>query len=278
MKPAVANPATRVLCLRIVPITGSPIYLTDYPIDLAMGAHLYLSTSGYEFTGYSATAGFSPGSIDLQGIAGAAGVSRATILSGVFDGARVYCFATTWTAPVEDEEPIIAGFFGRTTLEDFRYKIDGTSLIDALNQVIVLTYGAACPKTFCGTEYAGCGASLAANTVTGTLTSVSSAAVFRDAARVEAADAFGAGTIRFTSGANAGLKALEIKSYQASGTIETFETFHYLPVIGDAYSMVRGCRKRLEDCINRVGGSNIVNFGGFPWVPAGSTYGQFGQR
>jgi hypothetical protein len=84
---------------------------------------------------------------------------------------------------------------------------------------------------FGGTEYAGCGVSLAANTVTGTLTSVSSASVFTDSARAEAADTFGAGTIQFTSGLNSGLKPLEIKSF-ASGVITTFEPFYYLPVMG----------------------------------------------
>lgn len=119
-------------------------------------------------------------------------------------------------------------------------------------------------------------ASLAANTVTGTLTGVTSAAVFADSGRSEADDTFGAGTIQFTSGPNAGLKALEIKSF-AGGVITTYEPFYYLPVVGNSYSMVRGCRKRLSDCQNRVGGSNVLNFGGFPWIPTGSTYAQVGQ-
>jgi hypothetical protein len=34
MKSTVADYRYRVLCLRIVPVTGSPIYLTDHPRDL----------------------------------------------------------------------------------------------------------------------------------------------------------------------------------------------------------------------------------------------------
>ncbi len=278
MKGAVAAAETRILCMRIEPVSASPIYLTEYPRDLVISGNTYLSTSGYEFTGYSATADFAPASIDLEGIAGAAGISRAAIASGVFDGARCYCFATTWAAPIEDEEPITAGVFGKTTLRDDRYQISGVSLIDALNQVVGETYGAACPKTFCGQEYAGCLASLAANTVTGTLTHVNSTTSFRDSTRAEAADTFGAGTIQFTSGANAGLKPLEIKSHAADGTITTFDGTYYLPAVGDAYSMVRGCRKRLIDCQSRVGGSNVVNFGGFLYIPAGSTYAHVGRN
>lgn len=280
MKPAVAAWATRVLCLRIVPVAGATIYLTDHPLDLVMSGHTYLSTSGYQFTGYAATDSFSPASIDIEGIAGLAGVSRAAIGSGLFDGARCYVFATSWAAPVEDQEPVTAGVFGKATMLDDRYQIGGVSLIDALNQTVGTTYSAQCPKTFGGQEFAGCKIPLAPNTVTGTLTSVTSASIFRDSARGESADVFGAGTIAFTSGPNAGLKPLEIKSYAANGTIETFEPFYYLPAVGNAYTMIRGCRKRLVDCQNRWNGANVnnvINFGGFTHIPTGSTYGKFAQ-
>ena len=280
MKSVVADYRYRVLCLRIVPVAGSPIYLTDHPRDLVIGGHTYLSTAGYQFTGYAGTAGFSPASIDVEGIAGASGLTRAAVGSGLFDGARCSVFATSWVAPVEDEEPVVAGLLGKATLLDHRFQISGLSLIDALNQTVGDTYGAQCPKRFCGTEYAGCGLSLAANTVTGALTSVTSASVFTSAARTEPDDTFGAGTIQFTSGANAGLKALEIKSFSA-GVITTFEPFYYVPAAGDAYRMVRGCRKRLIDCQNRWNGtttvSNVPNFGGHLWIPNGSTYAQVGQ-
>lgn len=279
MKAIVADYRYRTLCMRIVPTTGSAIYLTDHPRDLVMSGHTYLSTAGYQFTGNSATAEFSPASIDLEGICSASGVTRAALASGLFDGARCYIFATAWVSPVEDQEPVAAGIFGKSTLLDDRYRIDGLSLIDTLNQTVGDTYGTQCPKRFCGTEYAGCGVSLAANTVTGTIDTVTSASVFYDAARTETADTFGAGTIAFTSGPNAGLKPLEVKSF-AAGVITTFEPFYYLPVAGNAYTMVRGCRKRLSDCQARWNGSstfsNIVNFGGFPWIPWGSTYAQVG--
>jgi uncharacterized phage protein (TIGR02218 family) len=279
MKSTVADYRYRVLCQRIVPVTGSPIYLTDYPHDLVIGGHTYLSTSGYQFTGYAGTAGFSPASMDTEGIAGASGVSRAAVGSGLFDGARCYVFATSWVTPVEDQEPIVAGIFGKATLLDDRFMIGGVSLIDALNQSVGDTYSAQCPKKFGGTEYGGCMVNLAAsgNTVTGTLTSVTSASVFGDSGRAEAADTFGAGTIQFTSGPNAGLNPLEVKSF-AAGVFTTFEPFYYLPAIGNTYTAIRGCRKRLTDCQARAGGSNIINFGGFPWIPTGSTYAQMGGR
>ena len=276
MKSAIADPRFRVLCLRIVPTSGSTIYLTHHVRDLTMAEHTYLSTSGYDFSGYSAQADLSPALFELTGIAGAAGIGFDAIGSGVFDGARAYLFATTWRAPVEDEEPICASFLGKTTLRDDRYVIEETALIDALNQSVGKTYAAACPKEFGGQGYAGCGIALAAVTVTGTLTAVTSNANVRDGARTEAADWFGAGTLQFTSGANAGLHPLEIKAYAADGTIETHEPFHYAPAIGDTYVLIPGCRKRLADCRDKW--SNVVNFGGFPHIPLGSSYAQVGLK
>ncbi|MCM8596657.1 DUF2163 domain-containing protein [Accumulibacter sp.] len=270
MKPVVAPWVTRVLCLRIEPVQGPVVCLTDHPVDLTMNTgQVYRSTAGHEFTGYSATHDFAPASIDLSGICAVAGVSPAQIEAGLFDHAAVFLFATDWRQPEEDHEPIVSGRFGQTTVRDDRYAISGVSLSDALNQTFSQTYGAQCPKTFGDTAYAGCGVPLAVHTVTGTLTAVVSGNEFQDGARPEGNDAFGAGTLRFTSGPNADLPALEIKSFYAGGQIVTHDGFPFLPQVGDAYEMVRGCRKRLEDC--RAYG-NAVNFGGFPWIPTQTVY------
>ncbi len=279
MKTVVADYRYRVLCMRIVPVSGSSVYLTDHVHDLVIGGHTYLSTSGYQFTGYSSTSDMSPSSIDIEGIAAAAGISITDVASGLFDGARCYCFATTWLTPVEDEEEVVSGLFGKTSVMDDRYQISGVSLVDTLNQTVGKSYGAQCPKVFLSQTYGGCMVPAVPNTVTGTLTTVVSASVFGDSGRSEPSDTFGAGSIRFTTGLNAGLKALEIKTY-ASGSISTHAPFPYLPVVGDAYVMTRGCRKRSSDCKARWDGTstfnNIANFGGFEFIPTGSTYAHVG--
>lgn len=268
----------KIICIRIVPLSGSSVFLTTASHDLTIGGNVYLSNSGYEFSGYSANSSFSPSSVDIEGILEVTGLSRAAVASGFFDGARCYVFATSWRAPVEDEEPITVEIFGKTILLDNRFKVEGVSLIDALNQSVGEIYSASCPKTFCGQEYGGCMASLAANTVTGTVYGIVNAYTVQLADRSEPDDTFGGGTIRFTTGPMAGLKAMEIKTHDADMKyFTTFEPFYYLPAIGDQYEMVRGCRKRLSDCQSRVGGSNVVNFGGFPWVPTSSTYAKVGQ-
>ena len=277
MKTHVANASTRVICLRIVPVTGSPIYLTQVPRPLTMSnGHIYLAGTGYEFTGYSSTTAMSPAMVDLEGIAGLAGIGFDTIASGVFDNARAYLFATSWKTPVEDEEPITASILGKTTLLDGRYKIEEMALVDALNQSVGATYTASCPKVFGSQTYAGCKIALAPLTVTGTITAVTSAAIVRDSGRTETADYFAYGTLQFTSGVNLGLKPMEVRRHESDGTLEVFEPFHYLPAIGDTYTLIPGCRKRLADCRDKW--NNVINFGGFSYIPLGSQYAQVGNQ
>lgn len=274
MKSVVAPPETSTACLRIVCTNGTTVRLTQYPVDLTMSnATVYLAISGHDFSGFQATASFSPSAFDLEGIMNASGITRDAVMSGVFDGAKCYLFRVNFLAPVEDYEPITASILGKTTFTDNRFTIEEMSLIDALNQSAGGSVIVTCPKVLGGQEYAGC--KVVVTPVTGTITHVTSQFVVRDSARSEAADWFGLGKIWFTSGPNVGIKAREIKDYSA-GTITVFEPFYYPVQVGDAYSMTVGCRKRRDDCRDKF--SNIANFGGFPDVPTSSSYAQVGNK
>lgn len=287
MKTTVAPYETAAWCVRIVTVSGSTLRLMTYPFDLTMtNAAVYETDSGYEQTAYSSGTSMAAAAIDLTGFVGVAGITRDQIASGVFDNARVYVFKCDFLNPVEDYEPVTSGFFGKTTLEDEKYTIQGMSLIDVLNQSAGKSYQAACSNTL-GDK--GCGITLSLVSVSGTLTHVSSATTLRDSGRPEVADWFGAGTIQFTTGANAGLKPLEVKSHAADGTITTFEPFYYLPSVGDAYVLIPGCRRRLEDCRDKWGNVAVTSgthawktfpnrggFFGFSYIPTASVVQQIG--
>jgi uncharacterized phage protein (TIGR02218 family) len=266
MKSNVAEWSRILYCIRIVTVHGPTLRLCQYPYDVQMGAETYQGAQGYEFTGIEAGSDFAASSVDLSGFVGVGGITLPQIASGLFDSARVYLFATDWANPVEDEEPIASAIFGKTAIEDEKYTAEIMLLIDALNQTVGKSYGASCPKVFGGQEFAGCGVDLGPITVTGSLTGVTSAAVFTDSGRGEAADYFAAGTIQFTTGNNAGLKPQEVKRFDAGGEIEVFEPFPYLPEAGDEYTLIPGCRKRFaEDCRDKW--NNSARFGGFPHIP-----------
>jgi uncharacterized phage protein (TIGR02218 family) len=270
MKSTVAPYATAVKCLRIVATNGTTLRLTRYPFDLTMSnGQVYKSDSGYDFSAVIAETSLAASAVDLEGFVGVAGITRDQIASGVFDGARAWLFATNFLAPVEDYEPLMASILGKTTLEDDRYKIEDMSLIDLLGQTIGETYTAACRKEFGGQEHGGCGVDLTAIDVTGSVTYVASDLSFTDGSRSEVADWFGWGTVQFTSGSNAGMAPIKVRNF-SSGEFALYDPPYYPLVYGVTYIAIPGCRKRLEDCRDKF--SNIVRFGGFPWVPTGSTY------
>lgn len=211
MKTVVADRRYKIHCLRIVPLWGATVYLTDHVRDVVIGANTYKTDTGYQFSGVASEDNMSPGVLDLTGVAKISGISIDKIVSGVFDGARVYAFATTWTSPLVDEEEIGVSILGKTKLEDDRYTIEMMMIGDALNQTVGQTYTANCQKVFGEQGFAGCKKVLAPLTVTGTLTGVTSNSVFRDSTRIEASDYFGEGTVAFTTGSNAGLKPIKIK-------------------------------------------------------------------
>ena len=288
MKSAVADRRYKIYCLRIVPEWGDPVYLTDHVRDIVIGANTYKTDSGYQFSGLALEDNMSPGVLDLSGVANIAGIDMDEIVAGVFDGARVYAFATTWNAPVVDEEPLGVAILGKTKLDDDRYTIEMMMLIDTLNQTIGKTYTANCQKMFGGQEFAGCKMDLGPLTVTGTLSDVTNNSVFRDSTRTEAPDYFGEGTITFTTGANAGLKPLRIKAHvganskaitaitKAASAVATVGTHTF--IVGDVveFSGVVGMTQinSLLGTVTAIGATTItvnINSSGFTTYVSGGT-------
>ena len=59
-------------------------------------------------------------------------------------------------------------------------------------------------------------------------------------------------------------------------SLEVFEALPYAMAVGDAYILIPGCRKRIEDCRDKW--ANVPNFGGFPDVPTSSVYASRGVK
>lgn len=272
MKTIVAPYETSAWCLRLVCANGTVVGLTDYPYDLTMGnGQVYKTDAGYSPSSLIEVSTLAPSALDLEGIVGNGGITRDQIAGGIMDGAEMFLFRVDYLNPVEDYEECGRGWLGKTELVDEKYKIEMMSLSDALNEGVSVTCTPLCRHALGSQGYAECGLSLAALTVTGTLTHVTSASVIRDSSRGEASDWFGAGTFRMTSGPNVGMRPIEIKAYAANGTITLQEPLYFAPSPGDAYEMIAGCRKRrTEDCKNKH--NNVVNFGGFPDLPPSSAY------
>ena len=190
MKPAVANPSTRVICLRIVPLAGQTVYLTGHPRDLTMSnGRLYKSAAGYDFTGYSADNSMSPESL-TNGIAGLAGIGYDEIASGVSIRPGLPYSRPRGIRQSKTRSRSFQYAPGKTTLLDGRYRIEENGTHRCPQSIRRQDHSAACPKVFGGSEFAGCKIALGPITKPAPLTAVTSNTVFRDSGRIEAADWF----------------------------------------------------------------------------------------
>jgi len=288
---------TIVHCVRIVATDDTTFRFTDYAHDLVMSnGEVYSAGSGYE--GTDMVVGSTPASapiFDLAGILSTAGISLDNTTSNKLDSARVYYFVTSWAEPVEDEESLLLAFLGKANIADDRYTIEMMSIADALNQSVGRNTQASCPWTLfdetldgdvipyqrsrcTGPRSAPDGPVLADYKETGTITSVTSGTVFADSSRAEDAGYFDYGSIKFTTGNNAGLPSSVIKKHTAGGSLELYLALHYAVQVGDEYEIIPGCNKKKtgQDCVVKY--SNAVNFVGFEDMAPPEAYRELGSR
>jgi len=261
-----AKHGTPCVCAHIVsPIDATVIGITSFSSNLT-------SVPGYPGVTFKSTSGMSASNVEAQQGQAAtnmeadlflitAGITEADALAGKWSHALTMIFLMNYEAPKMGQYIIQKGYLGQFVQRGQLLSVE----VMGFNQALTQNYGKVtrpeCSHTFCD---AGCTLDVGDFTVTGELTAVTSQTVFRDSSRTEANDAFGNGKITFTSGNNSGY-SFHIDAYDNATKQFTLRTpTPYMPVIGDDYSAVIGCRKRHSDCIAF---DNVLNFDGFPWIP-----------
>lgn len=222
---------------------------------------LYRAAPGLDVASWAASAGLAVGNTELSILHEDDTITRADILAGRWNNAEFELFRYNWASPSDGAEPISAGRLGEVTPRAGRYVVELRDLRQYLQQPV----GAASTKT-CRARLgdALCMVDLGPWTETGTVTGVTSKQVFTDSSRAEVDDYFGEGILTLTGGLNTGLSQ-KVKIY-ASGTFTLSLPMIFGVQIGDTYSVIAGCRKRLdEDCAAKF--ANELNFQGEPHRP-----------
>lgn len=251
----------------ISPIDGTVKAATSWSRDLTgvpgYPGVTFKSTGGVSASNVEGQQGQAPTNMELNFFLMSAGISEADALAGKWTHALCTVFVTNYEAVKMGQYITHRGYFGQMRQMGAQIAIEIMGFNAALSQMYGKVSKFECSHQFCD---AGCGLTLASFTVTGALTAITSQVVFRDSSRTEANDAFGNGIITFLTGSNAGY-SFHIDAYDNSTKQFSLRTpTPYLPVIGDTYSAVIGCRKRhMEDCVTRF--SNVVHYSGFPWIP-----------
>lgn len=261
---------TRCFMLRLDLIDGTSIGVTDHDkplaFDLGDGSISYLARTGILASDVSLVSGLDSDNYEVTGpIADV--VTLTGLLGGRYNRARARLFQVNWARLADGAIKILAGNVSEARPEGGKFVFEVRSDIDRLNQVVGRTIVNNCDADF---GDARCG--VTPESIVGTVVAATGALTFQvsfTGAYVN--DYFNMGKAYPLTGANAGGLPCEIFDWAATGAIELFAPLASTPVIGDTFTVERGCSKARQNSAPSIPTcltyANVVNFRGFPEVP-----------
>jgi len=249
-------------CWKVTRTDGQVFGFTDSVADLVVSGITYLAASGYTASAIESAAALNVDNGEVQGGLDDATISEADLLAGLWDFAQIEIFEVNRADLTQGTRKLRRGWLGEVRTGRGAFVCELRGMMQVLQQSVGRLVAPACNADFADSR---CGLVAATYTVSGTLTSVTSNRVFTDSGRAEATDYYAGGKITFTGGANAGIP-MEVKAFTSGGIIEAALSLPFAVVAGDTYTLLAGCKKRLEeDCRDKF--NNVVNFRGFPHLP-----------
>lgn len=208
----------------------------------------------------SSTNSLNVDNLEVSALLSSDGLAEKDIRAGLFDHAAISIFQVNWQDLTQGKLYIRSGWLGEFTLKDQNFTVEIRGLTQKLQQVIGDVFSPECRADLGAND---CHVNLEQFSVLSVVTGVLSRDSFTDTVRTEADGWFDYGSVRWLSGANAGLRS-EVKNYIAGQF-----TFHDpLPApieISDRYLAVAGCDKRATTC--KVKFQNFENFRGETAIP-----------
>ncbi len=236
---------------------------TSHQRNVTISSVDYLAGPGLDVASLVSSAGFAVDNTELTMLADDTIITRADILAGRWNYAAFELFQFNYADLTMGRDVILAGTLGEVTPQRGAYRVELRGLQQYLQQPV----GAVSTKT-CRARLgdARCRKVLTSFTHSGTVSAVTSSQVFVDNTRTEADDYFAEGELTWLTGDNAGI-ACKVKTYASASDTFTLAVPMTFPIqVGDTFSAIAGCRKRLdEDC--RLKFDNVLNFQGEPHRP-----------
>jgi uncharacterized phage protein (TIGR02218 family) len=265
-----AGNATSIVHFLLITRTDAQVFgFTSHDRDITISSQLYRSAPGLDVTSVVTSAGFDVDNLELTTIDDGSTFSRADVLSGRWKNAKFAIYKGNWTSISDGLEAVLAGTIGEATLKNTSLVFELRGLQQYLQQPVGDVSSKTCRAHFADFPNVNnnnrCRLVAATYTFTATVTSVTSNQVFTATALTQAADYFGEGVLTWTSGPNAGLRQ-KVRTHATGGVITLSLPMLLTVAVGNAFSIIAGCRKRLtEDCKTKF--SNVVNFQGEPHRP-----------
>lgn len=252
-----AQPTTTLAyCLKVVRLDGGVLGLTSADHSITVSAQVY--QPGFGLSDMACASGLDVDNLEVGIFPGQSLLTQAELAAGLWNKAAFTVFECNHLAPGDGINVIKRGTTGDAELGEQMWSIEFRSLKQALQQPLGEVTSKTCRYRLGDSR---CTVVLAPFTFACTVTAAASRQVFTDSARTQAAEYFAEGSAAFLTGPNAGYSQ-KIKSF-AAGVFTLSLPMPFAVAIGDTFTAVAGCQKRLtEDCKTKF--ANVLNFGGEP--------------
>ena len=189
--------------------------------------------------------------------------TRADVFGGLWRNAAFVIYRYNHASIADGVETLMAGTLGEVAYLRNSLTVELRGLQQYLQQPIGNVSSATCRARLGDTL---CTKSLASFTATGVaVTTATSNQIFTASSLAQAADYFGEGILTWTTGPSINLSQ-KVKTHDTGGVITLSLPMFQTVAVGNQFTIVAGCRKRLaEDCITKF--NNVLNFQGEPHLP-----------
>lgn len=255
---------TLATCWRLTRRDGVTLGFTDHDRDLTFDGVTYLARAGARGSDSQANFDFAVGGGEVSGALSSDALSEIDLAKGLWDDAEFEMIAVDWSN-VAARATIERGAIGEVRRHGASYTAETRALAHRLDEERGRRYVAACSAAL-GDQR--CGINLDLWRASAAVTSTDGAAMIGAEALADKPDElYRAGSLRWTSGANAGF-VQDVRAHRADGGQATLALWASPPApieIGDAFIITAGCDKSLATCRDRF--ANAQNFRGFPHIP-----------
>lgn len=245
---------------------GRVLGFTDHDADLTIEGVLCEAASGLDAGAIETSTGLSVDSQSVTGALRSGAISEADIERGLYDGAAVAQWLVDWQAP-EDRLVLSRGRIGEIRRSGNSFEAEIVGLAESLNKAIGRAYVRSCHLRL-GEPRCGIDLSDPRYRASGLVIDARAPDMVR-VAGIETFESgwFDGGTIRWTSGENAGTVST-VRRHRVSGLVAEIELWLAAPgqmISGDGLVIEAGCDKTFAVCREKF--DNALNFRGFPHLP-----------
>lgn len=261
-----AGTSTLAWCWSITRTDEQSYYYTAHDRRLPIDGHTYVPSQGFSTSAVESVVGLGVNKSEVQALLRSEGLLAHEVRAGLFDYAEVRVFLVNWSDLSQGRIRIRRGRLGEVTLTpEGVFKAELRSLTQAYSTRIIEVTSAECRTDLFSPR---CKLNADDFEASGTVDAVGSRRVFSFSGDTEESGYYSGGSLKWTSGDNAG-RVQEIYDHY-SGEMTLFLPPGYAIQPGDTFDMWPGCNKMRATCRDKF--SNVFNFQGEPDLPGNDKF------